>query len=352
MMGQNIEELSGLGMEKWFLDNIPYAVEQYFDLETENQDLISFDAPTEFFGFTAAYDPKYKRIILSKKERVPTAGFLALISQGISNVQAIDGGVSFYSEREGEVVNILFGNDTYFEDDGWTVSYYPELKVWGSRHSYIPTIFSNNQQQYYGLVNGAGGNVWEHSNLNNPGNYYNQQYNFEFEYIDNSEAGASKIFSSIRYWSEVVRNNNIAPGIVDKYTSPAFTSFYTYNSNQISGERQIYYLTNARLVDRFWYINDFRDLSDYELNQTAVVANNQLNVQDIFNTGSTTNPVDTPMFTEEGVINNNYINPQKFWYNQKKFVDNFLGVRLISNNAENNLIYLYAAGTKFRQSFR
>ena len=58
------------------------------------------------------------------------------------------------------------------------------------------------------------------------------------------------------------------------------------------------------------------------------------------------------MFTTEGVINSNYIEDTKYWYNQKRFVDHFLGVRLISDNLEGNLIYLYSAGTKFRQSFR
>ena len=90
----------------------------------------------------------------------------------------------------------LFSDRTNFQEDGWTISYYPELKVWGSRHSYLPAIFANNQKEYYGLVNGSGGNVWEHSNLDAPGAFYGTTYNFEFEYIDNTEAGASKIFTN------------------------------------------------------------------------------------------------------------------------------------------------------------
>jgi hypothetical protein len=350
MMGQNIEELSSLGMEKWFLDNIPYEIDQYIDLE----EIANLDAPTEFFGFTAAYDPTYKRIILSKKERVPLPVFENILAQGIEQPTAVDGGFQYWDPRLEQYVIALFNDNTRFEDGGWTVSYYPELKVWGSRHSYIPVIFANNQQQYYSLTNGNNeqSNVWEHSNLNTPGNYYNAQYNFELEYIDNSEIGAPKVFGSIRYWTEVVDNNTVDTDVVNKHISPGFTSFYVYNSNQISGERDVFYLNNARLVDRFWYINDFRDLSNYALNVAGVVANNQLNPQDIFNTGSTTNPTNVSMFNDEGVINLNYIDNNKPWYNQKKFVDHYLGVRLISNNNTGNLIYLYAAGSKFRQSFR
>jgi len=232
------------------------------------------------------------------------------------------------------------------------MSYYPELKVWGSRHSYLPNLFANTQKEYYGLVNTSATNVWEHSDLNNPGKFYDTQYNFEVEYIDNSQVGIPKIFTAIRYWAEVVGINGVYPDMSDKHTSPAFTSFYTYNSTQLSGARDIYYLTNARLVDRFWYINDFRDLSAQTTNTAAVIANNQLNVHDVFNVGSTTSLTNRSMFIEEGVINPAYLDTTKQWYNHKKFVDHFLGVRLISDNLERNLIYLYSAGTKFRQSFR
>ena len=58
------------------------------------------------------------------------------------------------------------------------------------------------------------------------------------------------------------------------------------------------------------------------------------------------------MFTEEGVVNPDYIDSSKQWYNRKKLVDHFMGVRLINDNSSTNLVYLYAAGTKFRQSIR
>jgi hypothetical protein len=63
-------------------------------------------------------------------------------------------------------------------------------------------------------------------------------------------------------------------------------------------------------------------------------------------------PTSESMFLSEGSVNPDYLNLNKHWFNQKKFVDHYLGVRLISNNLSSNLIYLYSAGTKFRQSFR
>ena len=58
------------------------------------------------------------------------------------------------------------------------------------------------------------------------------------------------------------------------------------------------------------------------------------------------------MFLEEGVGNPDYIDGTKPWHMQKRFVDNFMGVRLSNDNSSTNLLYLYAAGTKFRKSNR
>lgn len=347
MMAEGLEEASSNGMERWFLENIPYTIESYINLEN----VANFDSPTEYFGFTAAYDPKYKRIILSKRELKPTQVLINYMSQGLSNVVPTANGFSFYSFRAGITINVDFESD-YFKQSGWTVSYYPELKVWGSRHNYLPVIFANNQKEYYSLTNEGIANVWEHSDFNNPGNYYDTQFNFEFEFIDNTETGASKVFSNIRYWADVVSLDTSNTYMLDKHTSPGFEQFYVYNTTQISETKDIYYLNNARLVDRWWYINDFRDMSKQIFNTSDVLANEMLNVQNQFNTGTTTSLETISMFTEEGKPNSNYINLNKSWYDQKRFVDHFLGVRLISNNSTKNLIYLYSAGTKFRQSFR
>ena len=58
------------------------------------------------------------------------------------------------------------------------------------------------------------------------------------------------------------------------------------------------------------------------------------------------------MFTDEGIVNTSYIDPNKQWYDQRRFVDHYLGIRLICNNSEKNLVHLFAAGTKHRKSFR
>jgi len=348
MFSSQVEEISALGMEKWFLDNIPYRLEDY-GIDLDQYSSVAVDAPTDQFGFTAAFDPKYKRIILTKRERVPTALFITEFNSG--QIQVIDN----QFRRGGSLLQLT--NDLYFQNGGWTISYYPETKVWGSRHSYIPRLYAYNSSEYYSLVNSsdvAAGQVWEHSDDDNPGNFFGTVHNFEFEYIDNTLPGASKIFSTAQYWTEVQANSaDNATGQVTKHTSPGFTSFYVYNTKQISGTGEnINYLSNTRLVDKFWYLNDFRDKSVITTLTNNDLVTGVVNVQDNFTTGVQAATQTVTMFTEEGVVNPAYIDNNKQWYDQRRFVDHYLGVRLICNNSSRNLVHLFAAGTKHRKSFR
>mgnify|MGYP003624714663 FL=1 len=351
MYSSQIEELSALGMEKWFNDNIPYRLED-FGIDLDQDSLTAVDAPTNLFGFTAAYDPKYKRIILTKRERVPTQIFIDLFNNG----GIIEVNNSFFIA--GSLFKPLsFEDNAYFKDGGWTLSYYPETKIWGSRHSYIPRLYAYNTSEYFSLVNSTDvsiGQIWEHSNEDNPGNFFGTIHNFEFEFIDNTLPGASKIFSTVQYWTEVQANNeNNATGQVTKHMSPGFTSFYVYNTKQISGTpAKINYLSNIRLVDKFWYINDFRDKAIITTLTNNDLVTGVANVQENFTTGVDAATQALTMFTDEGIVNTSYIDPNKQWYDQRRFVDHYLGIRLICNNSEKNLVHLFAAGTKHRKSFR
>ena len=102
------------------------------------------------------------------------------------------------------------------------------------------------------------------------------------------------------------------------------------------------YLTNVRRVDGSWVINEFRDLSTYGSVSDGL---------------ATLSPgLGEQMFLEEGEINFNYISSTKEWYDKRKFVDKWIGLRLIYNpsitNSNVDLVYLYNVVFNSRQSFR
>jgi hypothetical protein len=353
LLGKSLEPVSSHGMEDWFLENVPFKLEQYGLNPYADYTAINLDAPTQYFGFVSTYDPNYNRIILTKNELVPTSLFITMYTNGEIEIDSTTGEYSYSSSAPATYATLygrpVYTNTNLFTPGGWTISYLPAFKVWVSRHSYIPKMYTATSKDFYSYSDNK---VWEHSDFTNPGNFYGTVYNFEFEYIDNTKPGTPKTFTSIYYWGDVTENeSHTIPNV--KYTNTGFTSYYVYNTRQISGNNtDINYLNNIRLVDKIWYINEFRDMS---LQQTSVDANlvtGVANVQDNFTTGVIVPSETATMFTEEGVVNTSYIDTNKQWYDQRRFVDHFLGVRLIASNVSKKLINLYAAGTKHKQSFR
>ena len=365
-------------MESWFRDNIPFRIEDYgIDIDAEdfpyNADSTIAAAP---MGFAVTYDPKYKRVLVTKREPVPTAEFTKLFDKGqievrnnsfviVNDCTEYQDQTDFEESRvhllrdENSIYNssdtiycgpIGLANQKYFKQTGWTLSYYPELQVWGSRHSYLPKLYVSTAE---GMFSYRDNQMWAHDNLDQPGSFYGTTYPFEIDFIDNSLPGSSKTFSAVSYWVDVKKKDGENYTEFENKTNPGFTSFYVYNTTQVSAlSTNLNYLSNVRKVDSFWYINSFRDLSK-QTQQTSEYVNSGLpNVVDGFTTTVNAPISSESMFTSEGVVNPNYIDSTKLWHMQKRFVDNYMGVRLSNDNSSRNLLYLYAIGTKSRQSFR
>ena len=387
--GEGLEDITMAGMYKWFRTNMPYVLETFgVDFTTEESNNAGFflDAPMQTYalGFTLGYDPVYKRILVTKREPVPTPFFISEfyagnieIREGIPHIagedcEDLDPTDGFDDgKRSGDLDPgglevfcgpIGYGNPKYFTQGGWTLSYYPELKIWGSRHSYLPGYYMNTSQKMYSHGSGFTTTekpesiltIWEHDNLLAPGLFYGQLNNSELEFIENSEPSVPKIFSNIFYWADSTKINRTYTDQTDRITDPAFSSYYVYNSTQISGiPTSINYLTNARMRDRIWYINNFRDATKYiDIIEGNLVSSTNPNVTGNFTSSVTSNIQTEPMFTKEGTVNTEYVDVQKPWYMKKKLIDHFMGVRLITDNSQGNLVHLYAAGTSFRKSNR
>ena len=350
-----IQEVS-TGMDAWFRENMPFNIEQYgIDVEADDfpYDPDATTAPAAM-GFTVGYDPKYKRVLVTKRERVPTQK--TIISINKYNASEPVGSIFVENNKFYEVVGagtyqeLNLANPVYFAAGGWTLSYYPELQVWGSRHSYLPRIYSSTAESMFSFF---GTKLWEHNNVAEPGKFYGTTYPFEFEYIDNTSPGESKSFASVAFFADVFKKDETHRSELTTRTSSGFTSFYVYNTTQVSAlETNINYLNNARRVDKIWYINSFRDLAKYTDQTSDFINSGQPTVVDSFVTTVNAPTSSEPMFTEEGKVNPDYIDSAKPWFLQKKFVDHYMGVRLISDNTSTDLVYLYAAGTKFRKSYR
>ena len=381
LVKDEVVDLTELGITAWARENIPFALEAYGwspdPLYTEEVFALSFTlvernttSPTAEFGFLVSYDPLFKRSLITKRELVPTTYFINKFK--IGNIVFNTSKNSFMDVANGNVpISIVEG--PYFEKGGWTISFSHGMSTWASRHSYIPPLYAFNSKHlfsfnsvrrpyvpYPGTFTPEETTLYRHSDLTNPCKFYGTVYNFEVDCIFLGETirtaqgvrsmkDYTKIFSNVSYTIDTFTKFNTSNPPVQQF-SPGFTSYFVYNTTQISGETDIKYLDNIRKVGNEWNVNDFRDISAYSYNTS--LTQGQVTVQGKEYAGTFTSSTTEEMFVSEGIINSSYIDPLKPWYEKKKFVDKFLGVRLIANNQSKNLINLYGVTAASRISPR
>ena len=396
MMKDQLLEISSLGMERWFTDNLKFELTAYGFSSACN-----LDNPIAGMGFHSVYDSKFKRILLTKREYTPTQLFIDGYNKKQLNSPCNaypDGLIRFHSgickfRKWGVLKNGGCGwtplefscNSQYFTCKGWTISYYAELGVWGSFHDYVPYIYFNTSTDFYSLTDnylrpvwalGDPLNTWEGTTFGNAGIWKHNQnavhgilyqenlshkytdadwetrinyHPFEFEFIHNEYKSDSVLTSSFSYTLETFNQENIS------VLEHGFTQYLLYNTFQISGIEDLEYLINTRRIGNSWKINKFRDMAAEITNVSPYYMSTGTNVIGGTNTGTITTNPNQNMFIYDGMsktINNLYLNLGKTWDLQKKFIDKWVGIRLIYNNISNNSLNLYATDVVVRKMHR
>jgi len=399
MMKDQLLEISNLGMEKWFSDNLPFQLEEDFGYTSA----CATDNPILGLGFHAVYDPKFKRIILTKREFIPNQDFLDGYNANLITLpcNAYPYGLIKFNQKKciyqqyGQLKNGSCGwtdlnfscsqATSKFDCTGWTISYYTELGVWGSFHDYVPYIYFNTSIDFYSLTDQYSrpvwtlgdplatwegttfGNaaIWRHNDATQHGIHYQENirgrytdvdwqtrinyHPFEFESIHNEYKAEDVLLASINYTLETFNQDNIS------VLEHGFTNYFIYNTLQMSDIYELEYLINIRRVGNNWKINKFRDMADIALNVNAYYMSTNTNIVGGVNTGTITSSSTQNMFTYDGMfkdINLNFLNLGKNWDLQRKFIDKWVGIRLIYDNISNNSLNLYATDISVRKMYR
>ena len=348
-------DISKQGLESWFQDNIPFALEPY-GLASEE-----FDNPVEGIGFHSMYDERYDRFILTKRDLKPTKSFTTKFNRALGDKIEWDDlkkqFVLTVDDNGTAIVTILsFDDEEYFERTGWTVSYDVELNVWVSFHDYVPYKYTRSKDVLASFEDGNK-NIWVHDDESNRGSFYGVDYASEFEFIYNSSKDLNKVVYSFEYTVDVFDTSN------SLIHDPAFSSFYVYNTHQISDEQPVEYMINTRRVGNEWKINKFRDLA-LLVNSTSAeyigpFTGSNFGVPGASVAGTNISSVETTsaanMFTIDGMsetINAAFINATKSWNKQRKFVDKWVGIRLKYDNITKKLINLYSTDVAAKKFYR
>tara|TARA_R110002167_G_scaffold3363_1_gene16262 strand:- start:3544 stop:5418 length:1875 start_codon:yes stop_codon:yes gene_type:complete len=407
MMKDKLTEISQIGIETWFRDNLSFELEDNYNFTSA----CNLDNPILGMGFHAIYDPKFKRIMLTKREFIPKQSFIdgwnSTDGSGpcgggpIPNKKIRFNSTKCIYQQYGLLKNGSCGwtdlpfscehATSKFTCSGWTISYYPELGVWGGFHDYIPYIYFNTSTDFYSLTDQYNrpawvsafttlgdhlgttyGNtgIWKHNSTTNYGILYQEWSNaltnitqaewlsivnyhpFEFEFINNEYKGEDTLTAAFNYTLETFNQAGIS------VLEHGFTSFFIFNTFQMSETAALEYLINIRRVGNNWKINGFRDMAAIALDNTAggyYMSTTTPNIIGGTNVGTITTSNTQNMFEYDGMfktVNPLYLDLGKNWDLQRKFIDKWVGIRLIYDNITNNLLNLYSTSVGARKLHR
>ena len=159
LRGNHVEDISSHGMSKWFTENLPFRIKEYFPN-------VNIDNHYKDIGLTGVYDTYYNRLIVTKKDYIP------LLSDIIYDEE----------EREFKYNNkVISTSDTnYFCNKSWTVSYSIETQSWVSFHSYVPNYYTAHHNGIF--ETGIDKGVYLHNKAITFCNFYGELKDYIIEY--------------------------------------------------------------------------------------------------------------------------------------------------------------------------
>lgn len=199
LQGTNVSILSDIGLNKWFGNNLPFFITQYFpDINTDNN--------YKDIGLTAVYDEYYNRFILTKRDYLPL------------NTDITWNGRNFLLNNQ----IVETSNEELFCNKSWTISFSFHTNSWTSWHSYIPNYYINYSDSFKSGLNQG---VWTHGeSIDSYTNYYGIQYGYKLQYpFIYQKTLDDQIIQSIQDYTEARLYTSR-----DNYSIPDENIYFTY----------------------------------------------------------------------------------------------------------------------------
>lgn len=323
-----LNDLSLGGMRNFWQENGKVFFEQQFYKKTGTHYPNMSTSSSTGVGYITTYDPRFKRLIVHKKDYKLITALKLLISETAPTTECIWFNYKFFYHVNsfGVATGITFDDPKYFECKSFTLSYSFMTKSWVSFHSYLPYYLFNNYLSYYStiLVNNY---IYKHLEGNHT-QYYGiykphivdliavTNANQEFQYDNLIFASSTKTFDIN---TEQYKN-----------VPTTFNSAIFYNSKQSSGVKTLkikseYFETdyNSSVILLSKTDNKYKagNLRDSIINEDQPIWNSSW----AFLKSSPFNYIDkVPNLNNLLSVNNNL-------FKSSRFKDYYLGIRLISN---------------------
>jgi len=311
VLDQQLKELSDNGLRNWFTENINLNLDkQYRKLFGKDYPLTNQPAIKNGTGFFTTYDPRHKRIIITKKD---------------------------YQCLNPNVFNPLLyptydvNNKEQFIDMSWTVSYSFLSNSWVSWHSYLPNFYFNDSINFYSSTNDSS-KIWRHDKYNYQ-NFYGKKYDHIVEYVLNKDSTITKTLDSIEYISKFELLDSNKNYWIDKDYN-TFDKVLIYNSYQSSDIRPIKVKRDER-IDYYNFDNDTFSVLGSKNEKTWKISNFRDLITDRSKALFTNewNSIKNSYFIDK-VPNSLVLDHNKDLYELERFRDKYNLVRLFSNTKE------------------
>jgi hypothetical protein len=185
MFSQQAKLLSMEGLPQWFLENSESQYKEYF----RN---LGVDVPLSIAdktGYQIVYDPRFYRVILTKKDYLPIVDNIPLQVEepAFGDLRyTLDGRIEkymvdeFYLPGAPEWLDVPFTDKEVYRRDSFTLSYSLEYQGWTSWHSYLPDFMYSDEFNYFTNI---GANTYRHLHAGSFQNFYGTKYPFIVETI-------------------------------------------------------------------------------------------------------------------------------------------------------------------------
>jgi len=174
-----IDILSNKGLLQWFKENLPSELDTVFyktyGIPFPTNSTLSLNSK----GVILYYDPRFKRLLITKKEYLPIS--LKYTFDDFDSPNDV-----MYLDPDGWVTlgdgpqPVSVSDPDYFINKSWTISFEFLNQSWTSWHSYRPFYSFADSNNFYTTVYGS--QIWKHLSKTNYQNFYGTKYDFIIEW--------------------------------------------------------------------------------------------------------------------------------------------------------------------------
>ena len=232
-----LEDLSLKGMRNFWQENGKLEFDKQFYQKTgEHYPNLSTSSETGI-GYITTYDPRFKRIIIHKKDYKFYANYKVFYQVDTPTEESIwfDGRWFYYVNSDLETTLITLEDSTFFENKSFTISYSFITKSWVSFHSYLPYYLFNNYLSYYS--NTFSDNfIYTHLEGNHT-EYYNEYYPHIIDLIAVNNPNEESQYTNLIYSS----SSQILDVATNQFKNVpiTFNKAVFYNSKQSTGLKDL-----------------------------------------------------------------------------------------------------------------